>query len=196
MNFSEHQRYKYVFITHNHADHYNLFEKIKRERLTTVGEAYVGCKATDYTRTMQKWLNDHFSAPKVHYSPGLNTIPPVNIKVVSINTDSFNHGCSNSNGMALRLEYGKFSLFLPGDLEDTSDNENGLLINGMSEILKNVSDRGGIYNPQCTGCLTMEHGQKQTSFSVYKRFSRSMSSQVANSLQEDTDIRDLISTML
>ena len=116
---------------------------------------------------MQNWLNDHFPAPKVHYSPGLNTVvsicsgskPPVNIKVVAINTDKFNHGCSNSNGMALRLEYGTFSLFLPGDLEDydgfTYDDE-GIItsnvmedkrkpIRGQSGVLKTVSDtKGGI----------------------------------------------------
>ena len=140
---------KYVFITHADIDHYNLFEKIDHKRLATVSEAYVGGTEYEYSNKMHEWLNRYFSTD-VHYSPPFNTVvsicsdDPVKMKVVAINTDAGNPKRRNSNGMALRLEYGKFSLFLPGDLEDSNNNKNGLLRNGKSGVLKTVSDRGGI----------------------------------------------------
>ena len=130
---------KYVFITHADRDHYNLFEKIDPKRLATVSEAYVGCEANSYSCDIKDWLIKYFPAPKAHYNPKLLTevtvCTSVKVKVVAINTDTGNPKCTNSNGMALRLEYGTFSLFLPGDLEDRYSK-------GKSGVLKTVSDSG------------------------------------------------------
>eukprot|EP00731_Ephydatia_muelleri_P012009 Em0006g903a len=147
---------KYVFITHADTDHYNLFVKIDPKRLQTVIEAYVGCEAEDY-KEMQEWLKKY----KVQYNPKLGNVvsichgsmPEVNVKVMAINTDKYNLGCSNSNSMALRLEYGTFSLFLPGDLENYDSfnyDDNGVItsdlkgIYGKPGVLKIVSDTKGI----------------------------------------------------
>lgn len=149
---------KYVFITHADTDHYNLFVNIDPKHLQTVIEAYVGCTAKDYNTAMQEWLKKY----KVQYNPTLGkvvsichgSIPEVNVKVMAINTDVHNPGCSNSNSMALRLEYGTFSLFLPGDLENHASfnyDDNGVItsnlkgISGKPGVLKIVSDtKGGI----------------------------------------------------
>ena len=170
---------KYVFITHADTDHYNLFINIDPRHLATVSEAYVGCEASDYSDAMQNWFRNYFKAPKkVHYNPKLNTVVsicscstlPVNVKVVAINTDTLNKpGCSNSNSMALRLEYGTFSLFLPGDLEDYNSftysdtgsitssvlDDKGRPISGKPGVLKTVSDRGKI---QSTVYRLAHHG--------------------------------------
>lgn len=157
-NFLGNTKIKYVFITHNDEDHYNLFVKINSKHLETVSEAYVGlCKAScDYNKEMQKWFLEHFHR-KVHYNPKLGTVvsicsgskPPVNVEVMAINTDTFNPGSRNSNSMALRLEYGKFSLFLPGDLEEANyqHDTNGVIksptkgLYNEPGVLKIVSDR-------------------------------------------------------
>ena len=166
---------KYFFITHADIDHYNMFVNIHADRLKSVIGAYAGCTAKDYTTVnMQQWLQKY----KVTYNPPLDTVvnicPGVHIKVLAINTDVFNPGCSNENSMVLRLEYGTFSLLLPGDLEDydgfqynangviTSNlkTESGLLTFGKPGVLKTVSDRsqGGIKLIKSTVYRLSHHG--------------------------------------
>ena len=144
---------RYFFITHADTDHYNMFVNINANRLRSVIRAYAGCTATDYT--IVQWLRNY----PVVYNPALHTVVSictglnVRIQVIAINTDTFNPGCSNSNSMALRLEYGTFSLLLSGDLEDYGGfqyDDNGVITSDLHGVhrkpgvLKTVSDRGGI----------------------------------------------------
>ena len=120
------QRLKYIFISHADQDHFNLFPKLNVPT-RTVNAAYLGCSKNDYPTSIMSWITS--AANTVVADLKINTVvsicgstdPQINIRVLASNTDVYNTKvCSNGDSLVLRLEYGTFTLLLPGDLEDYS----------------------------------------------------------------------------
>ena len=120
------QRLKYIFISHADQDHFNLFPKLNVPT-RTVNAAYLGCSKNDYPTSIMSWITS--AANTVVADLKINTVvsicgstgPQINIRVLASNTDVYNiKVCSNEDSLVLRLEYGTFTLLLPGDLEDYS----------------------------------------------------------------------------
>ena len=135
------QRLKYIFISHADLDHFNLLPKLNVHP-RTVTASYLGCNKNDYPTPIMNWIISVANA--VVADPSINTvvsicgptIPQVNIRVLASNTDVYStKDCSNGDSLVLRLEYGTFTLLLPGDLEDypgfTYD-QNGYITSSIS----------------------------------------------------------------
>lgn len=157
-------RLKYVFISHADKDHYNLFLKLNLARPRTVETAYVGCSLSDYPSGMTTWIATN--ARNAVGGPAIGTTiqicgptSPVIVRVLASNTDTFHPSkqCTNGDSLVLRLEYGTFKLFLPGDVEDYDGfqyDQNGYITSdvrgfkGKPGILRTIIDNwkgsGGI----------------------------------------------------
>ena len=126
----------YVYLTHGDRDHYNILPLLNIQEKSVKG-VFIGCDISDYRterdRKVYDWLNKVNGLGKLKRFPNTGCTSNCNslvqicggssyiyMRVMGANLDQYDlsKSCANGDSLVVRLEYNRFKLLLPGDLED------------------------------------------------------------------------------